>query len=385
METNEETVSIIVPIYNAMPYLGECLASICKQTYKNIEIILVNDGSTDESGRYCDKIALLDKRIKVFHGENRGLVFSRQFGIENATGEYFVFVDADDVVDLDLVEKLVVEIKKMKSDIILFGLIEENGSTKVLKNNYFAEGFYSRRRIENEIIPEMITGNMFFSFHVLPNLVCKCVKRMWYNACIKTISENVRYGEDADLTYQIIPQAESLSIIDFYPYHYIKYEESMVSGYVEEAEIISLERDIKLTLHRIGIYELIEDQLHRYFNFVRMVKNPEKVLDIEMLKKYSIALYGAGASGQSVKRILDTNIVLWVDQNYVEFQKRSIDVKSVEELRNDFYKYDVILIAITNETICLDVVKKLREDGINKPIIYYKYNNGSLIIQESYV
>ena len=116
-----------------------------------------------------------------------------------------------------------------------------------------------------------------------------------------------------------------------------------------------------------------------------MVKNPEKVLDIEMLKKYSIALYGAGASGQSVKRILDTNIVLWVDQNYVEFQKRSIDVKSVEELRNDFYKYDVILIAITNETICLDVVKKLREEGINKPIIYYKYNNGSLIIQESYV
>lgn len=385
MEVYEGIISIIVPIYNALPYLEKCLVSICNQTYKNIEIILVDDGSTDESGKYCDEIASFDNRIKVFHGVNRGLASARQFGIEKASGKYFVFIDSDDIVDFDLVEKLSGEIKEKWSDIILFGLIEESGSTKVYKNNYFAEGYYDKKRIENEVLPEMITGNNFFSFHILPNFVCKCVKKEWYNTCFKKVSANVRYGEDADLTYQIIPQATSLSVINIYPYHYIKHEESMVSGYVEESEIISLENDIRNTFLQIGIYDLLEDQFLRYFNFVRMVKQPETIFDVEALKKYSIALYGAGVSGQSVKRILDTNIILWVDKNYLEYQKRRIDIKQIEELGNINYKYDVILIAITNEAICQDIIKKLREDGIAKPIIYYKYTNGRMKIQESYV
>lgn len=385
MKTDEEMISIIVPIYNAMPYFKECLKSICNQTYKNIEIVLVDDGSTDESGKYCDEIALLDNRIKVYHGVNKGLVLARQFGIEKSSGDYFIFVDSDDIVDCNLVEKLVTEIKNVRPSIILFGLVEESGSTRVYKNNYFAEGYYDKCSIENEVLPEMITGDKFFSFHILPNFVCKCVKKEWYNACYKKVSANVRYGEDADLTYQIIPQAASLSIINIYPYHYIKHQESMVSGYVEEAEILSLENDIRNTFLQIGIYDLLEDQLLRYFSFVRMVKQPETVLDVEVLKKYSIALYGAGSSGQSMKRMLVTNIVLWVDKNYLEYQKRKLDIKQLEELGSTNYKYDVILIAITNEAVCQDIIKKLRENGIAKPILYYKFENGRMKIQESYI
>ena len=382
MVMNEDVVSVIVPIYNAMPYFKECLASICNQTYKNIEIVLVDDGSTDESGRYCDKIASLDKRVRVFHKANRELVLARQFGIEKATGKYFVFVDSDDMVDLDLVDKLSAEIKERQSDIILFGLVEESGSTRVYKNNYFAEGYYDKKRIENEVLPEMITGNNFFSFHILPNFVCKCVKKKWYNACFKKVSANVKYGEDADLTYQIIPQAKSLSIIDFYPYHYIKHEESMVSGYVEEAEIISLENDIKDTLSKIDMYELLANQILRYFCFVRMVKRPETVMDIDVLKRHDIALYGAGATGQSIKRILDNSIKIWVDKNYSEYKKRNMDVHPIEVLEKYNNRYELVLIAITNEAICQDIAKKLKKDGIKKPIIYVKYSGGKLIIQE---
>lgn len=382
MVTNEDVVSVIVPIYNAMPYFKECLASICNQTYKNIEIVLVDDGSTDESGRYCDKIASLDKRVKVFHKANRGLVLARQFGIEKSSGDYFIFVDSDDTVDCDLVEKLVAEIKNVRPNIILFGLIEESGLNKVYKNNYFDAGFYDAYDIKKEIIPEMLTGDMFFAFHILPNLVCKCIERGWYNGCIKGVSNNVRYGEDADLTYQIIPQAKSLSIIDFYPYHYIKHEESMVSGYVEEAEIISLENDIKDTLSKIDMYELLADQILRYFCFVRMVKRPETVMDIDVLKRHDIALYGAGATGQSIKRILDTNIKIWVDKNYSEYKKRNMDVHPIEVLEKYNYRYELVLIAITNEAICQDIAKKLKKDGIKKPIIYVKYNGGKLITQE---
>ena len=385
MEIYDEIISVIVPVYNAMPYLKECLASICNQTYENIEIILVDDGSTDESGNYCDKISLLDKRVNVFHGENRGLVFARQYGIEKASGKYFIFVDADDIVDTDLVEKLAGEIKMMRPNIILFGLVEEEGSAKVYKNNYFAEGFYNRERIENEIIPNMITGDIFFAFHILPNLVCKCIEREWYSTCTKSVSVNVTYGEDADLTYQIVPQATSMSVIDFYPYHYIKHEESMISGRVEENEIESLENDIRNTFLRIGIYDLLEDQLLRYFSFVRMVKKPETIFEIEKLQKRSIALYGAGAAGQSVKRILASNIKLWVDKNYNKYQNRKMDVKPIEELLNGNCKYDVILIAIANELVCQHIIKSLREDGIDNTVIFFKYMNGSLKMQELYV
>lgn len=103
---NQELISIIVPVYNIREYLPRCVESLCRQTYKNIEILLVDDGSTDGTGELCDLLAERDNRIRVFHKENGGSSSARNLGVENAKGEYFGFVDSDDYVSPEMYQLL---------------------------------------------------------------------------------------------------------------------------------------------------------------------------------------------------------------------------------------------------------------------------------------
>ena len=102
----EDLISVIIPVYNVELYLRRCIDSVIKQTYKNLEIILVDDGSTDKSGEICDEYASLDNRISVIHKENGGLSSARNAGLKNAHGEYFGFVDSDDAIVEDMYEYL---------------------------------------------------------------------------------------------------------------------------------------------------------------------------------------------------------------------------------------------------------------------------------------
>ena len=97
-------ISIIIPVYNVEKWLNKCIDSILVQSYKNFEIILVNDGSTDKSGDICDKYSKEDNRIKVFHNKNKGLSYSRNFGVKNSNGKYVMFVDSDDFIsDINII------------------------------------------------------------------------------------------------------------------------------------------------------------------------------------------------------------------------------------------------------------------------------------------
>ena len=105
-------ISVIVPVYNVMAYLTRCVDSIRKQTYRNLEILLVDDGSTDNSGALCEKFALEDKRIRVFHKENGGSSSARNLGIEKATGDFIGFVDSDDYIEPEMYERLLAMLLK---------------------------------------------------------------------------------------------------------------------------------------------------------------------------------------------------------------------------------------------------------------------------------
>ena len=113
----DELISVIVPIYNTEKYLVECVESIRKQTYSNIEIILVDDGSTDASIEICDEFAEKDSRVIVFHKENEGVAVARNFGIQQSNGQYVVIVDSDDVAVDKMIEVLYTQIKENDADI----------------------------------------------------------------------------------------------------------------------------------------------------------------------------------------------------------------------------------------------------------------------------
>lgn len=115
----EELISIIVPVYNVESYLEECVQSIIQQSYRNIEIILIDDGSTDNSGILCDKYAMQDQRIKVIHKENGGLSEARNYGMKEASGDWFLFVDSDDFIRRDSCEILIKYANKFLADIVI--------------------------------------------------------------------------------------------------------------------------------------------------------------------------------------------------------------------------------------------------------------------------
>lgn len=125
----EKIVSIITPVFNAENYLKRCVGSILCQTYKNIEILLVDDGSTDNSGKICDEYAVMDDRIRVFHQNNMGQSYARNLALDNAKGDYIVFVDADDYINKDMLKTIVKVLEDADADVLIFDHYEitENG------------------------------------------------------------------------------------------------------------------------------------------------------------------------------------------------------------------------------------------------------------------
>ena len=117
-ECSKPLVSIIVPVYQVVDYVGVCVESLLRQTYKNLEILLVDDGSTDGSGEICDEYANRDNRIRVIHQENQGLSAARNTGLDQALGEYVAFVDSDDAVLPDFIETLYDLADRYQADIV---------------------------------------------------------------------------------------------------------------------------------------------------------------------------------------------------------------------------------------------------------------------------
>lgn len=117
MTSYNKKVSIVVPVYNVKDYVGKCIDSILNQSYENLEIIIVDDGSTDDSGIICDRYKQSDDRIQVFHKKNGGLSSARNVGIEMATGTYIAFIDSDDFIHRDMIKTLITDIEEKQVDI----------------------------------------------------------------------------------------------------------------------------------------------------------------------------------------------------------------------------------------------------------------------------
>lgn len=132
MRNEDPLITVIIPIYNIMDCLERCVSSVCAQTYRNLEILLVDDGSTDGTGALCDRLAERDGRIRVFHKENGGSSSARNLGLQKARGEYLGFVDSDDFIDPDMYERLMEQVKAGGYRIVQASRdeIDENGQKR---------------------------------------------------------------------------------------------------------------------------------------------------------------------------------------------------------------------------------------------------------------
>ena len=155
MENNKILVSVIVPVYNVKEYLEQCLDTIINQTLKDIEIILVNDGSTDGSDEICNKYVALDSRVVLINQQNAGLAAARQAGLNVARGEYVGFVDSDDWLELSMYEEMYEKAKEHGADIVFCNVYRDESKKEQI---YFAPGFYNRAEMEKTIFPRVLAS-----------------------------------------------------------------------------------------------------------------------------------------------------------------------------------------------------------------------------------
>lgn len=252
---NRKLVSIIVPIYNVEKYLKRCLDSLLKQSLRDIEIILVDDGSNDHSPAIVDEYARMDDRIKVIHKNNAGLGLARNSGLEIAQGEYIGFIDSDDYIALDMYEKLYHTAKKSNSDIVYSGFYKEVGNTFQIVNEFDKEVSFSKDDVK-EITKSFITKETRIGRRIQRMVWRGIYKRSIIKQNdIKFPNERIIPSEDLIFQTAITPKANKITFIPTPLVYYCFYGNSLSTrfNYNRYEMLINEWRELKQNFSDIKI------------------------------------------------------------------------------------------------------------------------------------
>ena len=355
-------ISIIVPVYNIEKYIKKCIKSIINQTYKNIEIILVDDGSTDSSGKICDKYSLLDKRIKVIHKKNGGLVSARKSGIQMASGDYAAYVDGDDWIESNMYEQLLKEI--MDADIIVSGIIREYTDFSICCKNNIAAGFYSEEKLINNIYTKMVYTGRFFESGLLPYLWHSLFRRKLLLNNQMQVDNRICIFEDAACFYPTILDANKIVLSSHCFYHYRIREGSLMSS-MDSNELnrfkIWYDYLYNCFSQKKALSNILLHQLNYYVIYYLILRNVDLFQKKNDIFPYSniklgskIIIYGKGRFGKifinSLKSRNNYTIVSWIDSKTIV--NENINLENLD--------FDYIILAILNPNIIDEILNQLK-------------------------
>lgn len=230
----DELISIIIPVYNVEKYIHRCVDSVINQSYKNLEIILVDDGSPDSCGSICDDYVKLDARIKVVHKKNEGLGFARNAGLDCASGKYVTFIDGDDYIGLEHIETMYKNIKNSATDTCMAG------HTKVYKDKHIEHanvcaGKVFRDNVKENILHRMCGadahGNDYIEMSVCMVLFSNEIIQKNH---LRFVSEREYVSEDLVFDFEYYPLSKGVCILDLTDYYYCDNEGSLTTKYRED-------------------------------------------------------------------------------------------------------------------------------------------------------
>jgi len=216
-----DLISIIIPVYKVEEYLEKCIESVLKQTYTNLQIILVDDGSPDNCGKICDEYAKKDSRIEVIHKVNGGLSDARNVGIAKAKGKYIGFVDSDDYIKEDMYEILINLIKEYDADVSICNLYDVIDGKEYIRNNENGIQEYSRL----EILKEVLLDKNIQSY-------------AWNKLYKKELFDEIKYPigkkyEDIGTTFYVFEKCNKIVVTSKPEYYYLKRSDSLVNNVTE--------------------------------------------------------------------------------------------------------------------------------------------------------
>lgn len=369
------TVSIIVPIYNVEAELRKCVSSILAQTFKDIEVILVDDGSPDNCGAICDEFASKDNRVVVIHKENGGLVNARKSGLEKSTGKFISYVDGDDWVEENFIQNLVDCQKKYDVDIVAAGFSKDIGNISDGHANVIPSGYYDKQKLIAEVYPKMICAGNYFYFGICSYVWNKLFKKELLWDSQMAVDPRISVGEDTSVVFSVLLKCNSLYISGDTSYHYYQKAFSMLKsmdslekekekvGWLNDYLVESL-KDAPAEYNLMG-------QIERYIDSLRIIRYGEtkntqnRFFDVAPTDR--VAIFNSGIVGQNIYSIYVSKkiatITGWFDKDSEFYQEQGLNVQSFNEISNT--EFDKIIIANLDEKSIQSALKILHSFGID--------------------
>ncbi len=295
-------LSIIVPIYNVEKYLDNCIQSILRQTYKDFELILVDDGSPDKCPEMIDEYAKQDSRIIALHKSNGGLMSAWKYGVQRAKGDYIGFVDSDDWIDSDMYEQMISVAYEEKVDMVCSALVYEySDGKKSFERIKLNQGYYDKQKIQINVNPYLLSSENFNDRGLSPCRVTKLFRREKLLQILDVCNEEVTIGEDLVATFAFIKSADSIYLMaNFWPYHYRIHNESMIQKFTKaKYQKLVILKDTLLQINSRNNNFDFTNQIHTDYIDLHLSN-----LEIEILKTKSI-----GELSKSIKESFHSKTV----------------------------------------------------------------------------
>lgn len=303
MNNKNKLISIIVPIYNVEKYLNQCINSILKQTYTNIEIILVDDGSPDNCGKICDNYKRIDKRIKVIHKNNGGLSEARNYGIKEATGDFLLFVDSDDFITENTCEILINNIQKYNADMAICNFYY------VFKNKKAIINEMSTKKEIQILEKENIIKEYFINYSVDLNVAWnKLYKKDIFKRKNALLFPVGKLHEDTYIMYKIYYNLNRLVRINKPLYYYRQRNNSIISNFSK--------KNVKDIMGYINDYYIFSKNVD---------EDLKQMIQVECIKQYI----------GCIRRSIQANI--FNDVKYLIYAKRNMIISNTKKIFNNKY------------------------------------------------
>lgn len=374
-------ISIVIPIYNTQAYLRECLDSVVNQTLQDIEVILVDDGSTDGSADICKEYEAADSRVKLIVQKNAGAAAARSAGAKAATAPYIGFVDSDDTIEADMYEVLLSYMQGC--DLVTSSARRTEGA---IWKDHLNTGYYHSGEEMEYVIDNMLIIEQTFQRGISGSMVCKLFKTEMTQEVFNSVNFNIYCNEDVEFICRYLLKCGSICVTDICKYHYRMRSDSIVhsvhsdfminlnvlylglcdafAGHRREQRLLE-----QLQMYMLGYFHTLSDRMG-FMPKARILRYINPLINEPMGKR--VVLYGAGVVGKdyySHMLRMKKEPVLWVDQQYEKYQEE-YPVKAIEELER--VAYDVLLIAVKSETLAENIKEELIARGVEKEKIVWK-------------
>lgn len=331
-----DLISVVVPIYNLDAYLYQCVSSIVGQSYRHLEIVLVDDGSTDNALEICEYFRKSDARIKVIAQPNGGLVSARKAGLNASTGDYVFYVDGDDWIEPDCLAQYHRLAQAHQADMVIGDYKREFLGNFVTIRNPVPPGVYDRSLIERELLPSMISRGPFFSHGLRTYSWGKLYKRALIADLQNQVPEQVMVAEDAALVYPAIDRSQTVVVSDLALCNYRQRPNSILKStqfdHRETDRIAAAFRYVATALDSAASPHGYARQLQAYFAAIVTIRSGGFLRSKDLYDRFEVfgpltegarlAVYNSGSFGQHVYRHLQSNpafvLAGWYDQDHRE-------------------------------------------------------------------